>query len=825
MKCKLNAEKKIFIELHNNRSIGIEQTWSCETDGKTVPVSDLALKSCREIPYPASTLELVEQSDYGLLCEYFYSAGEFFSMSAVVTNTGKTAQRLRWRQRFFGLPTADGIFTPTMNGFRELADNSEEIYRAEYRGEIPFEDPRTLSIPMASYLSAATDFGCTLCAHIETPISPFLCRIEPRNKQIILERVILDLQPGETQVLRHYMVTHQGCWRSGLAWVREKFSRFFMLSNKQLIERTHGCFIYSNVANEELCRKFQQEGVKNLEIHYTYPFFGKYVPEEENWISQIDDKWNAIKKTTDPRAPAEDSSYQEIKNYLSGVMKVNMNKQRVSDFIRRLKNHGIQSFLYFMPSECWEFFAKREFPEAIYTNPDGTLAVTWKDHLQLKTAPASRWWYYICRQLEGMLDLYPEADGIFIDQSALDRDNYFVCKITAQLAKIAAQRGKICYWNGPYLVELIEHAVGMLAESGPVYGEMIKYLTIGDKVCCGLGFSEPQFQRNLINGLWPPAPSQMHMRKFRVADEDAHCLPIPEELEELQKRYRYLYELYQGKTWLLEAHALKTSAGVQSNIFQRPEGDYLVALTIPGHSYKSGAALRQVEITVRAKDLAKVKAVYWRSPDLGCEQYAVNWKSEKNEIRIMLPWVGSAGVLWLAFTKQKASALPKSSPNDARGGTAVQRVFSFSISMLGIIHTGNMDDVTNGLKTMAPLPPIPRRKVFLNNQEVGLLRSANSRNWHYSGIWDPFGEINYSEIAKTLKSENELRIEPDGEQDFFKVRDINMNVVLTNGKIIHSLPVSETFSSCAHELAEGIINSPIRITIRFSPTDLKWLEG
>jgi hypothetical protein len=224
-----------------------------------------------------------------------------------------------------------------------------------------------------------------------------------------------------------------------------------------------------------------------------------------------------------------------------------------------------------------------------------------------------------------------------MDQSALDRNNYAVCQITDRLAKIAAERGKLCYWNGPYLVELIEHTVGMLAESGPTEGELIKYLTIGNKVCCGLGYSEPQYQRNLINGLWPPAPSQMHARKFRVADESAGFIPIPRELEELHKKYMYLYELYPGKTWMLEPHPVRVKEGLPVNIFKRPNGDYLVPLMSPSHSLKNGAFLKDIEVIVRASDLGKIKGVYARTPDVEGRQFSVPWKFKNNEIKVTLP--------------------------------------------------------------------------------------------------------------------------------------------------------------------------------------------
>ena len=495
MKCRFNPDKKnIGIEFRDGQSIDIEQHWDKETDLKRLPLETQMMKSARELPFPSATLEWSEQcKSENLLFEYSLTSminplaaeGQYLSFSVTVTNSGHDTRCLHLQQKISGLPLGGKMFAPSAKGIYEMTKAKKNAPVVGYRAAHDFDDC-FLSIPMVSFLEEADDIGYTFCAHIEMPVPPFICRVD--GSQVLLERKVLDLRPGESRTVRHYLIRHTGCWRSGLAWVREKFSKFFMLADNALAEKTHGCFIYSNVADKKLCDQFVKEGVKDLEIHFTLPFFGKYVPEEEAWIPMLDDKWNAIKKTTDPAAPAEDAPYQDIKRYMSGVVKANMTKARVAEFIHRLKSLGIQSFIYFMPTEGWEFFVRWEYPEAVYRNTDGSPSVTWKDHNQLNSSPQTRWGHYICRQLEGLLDMYPEVDGIFMDQSALDRNDYTVCQITDRLAKIAAERGKLCYWNGPYLVELIEHAVGMVAESGPMGGGIDKVLDHRQQGLLWIGF-------------------------------------------------------------------------------------------------------------------------------------------------------------------------------------------------------------------------------------------------------------------------------------------------------------------------------------------------
>ena len=91
----------------------------------------------------------------------------------------------------------------------------------------------------------------------------------------------------------------------------------------------------------------------------------------------------------------------------------------------------------------------------------------------------------------------------------------------------------------------------------------------------------------------------------------------------------------------------------------------------------------------------------------------------------------------------------------------------------------------------------------------------NYRTWHPgTGIGLP------NDILSFLKEENELVVEPAGPADFFKLRNLQMSITLADGRTIRAEPVHAAYSSCAGPLAEGVIGSPMRITIRFP----RWKE-
>jgi hypothetical protein len=347
----------------------------------------------------------------------------------------------------------------------------------------------------------------------------------------------------------------------------------------------------------------------------------------------------------------------------------------------------------------------------------------------------------------------------------------------------------------------------MLAEAGAVQGEMIKYLTIGNKVCCGMGTSERQYQRNLLNGLWPSAPSLLYEERFRYDDDPATFIALPAEAADLHRRYMYLYQLYPGKVWYLGAHALEAPAGLQANIFQRPDGDYLVPLIAPGRTMASGADSSPVRVTVRIPDAAAIKGVYARTPETPGRQFAAAWSTAPGSVEIRLPWLGSAALVWISKSVQPGGAAPAPPPAAAKAGqAAASPVMAASIRCEGIVSTGAVLRV----KTTAPMPALPLRKCRLNGHELGLLSTRNYRSWHGGvGIGVPVTILSF------LKQENELVIEPAGPQDFIAIRNLVLSITLADGRTIASEPVRQAYCSYAGPAATGVIGSPLRIPLRF----------
>jgi hypothetical protein len=574
-------------------------------------------------------------------------------------------------------------------------------------------------MPLACLYSEEKDIGLTVASSFEGLIDPFLLSLAPDG--LTISRTILTVPAGQTRGVTCFLAAHAGCWRPSLGWARERFPRHFYLPDPGLRE-TQGCFVYSRTAGPDLVRRWRDDGVRQLEIHMMYSHLGKYVPLEEPWLQMIDDRWSAVKRTTDPAAPREDAPYQEIKDYMHSVNPPKTTREAVRSFIARAHARGVRCFNYFQPTEAWEFFVDDACPEAVLHEPDGSPKLTWYDHVQLNCLPETRWGQYLVDQLEGVLAMYPTLDGIFMDQAADDDESYRVKRMTDILAGIVESRGKWCWWNGPYMVELVEHAIGMLAEGGSIQGEMLKYLSIGDKGACGLGTLERQYQRNLVNGLWPSAPSMTKAGPFTMSDADATDVPVEKELSTLHRSYMPLFELFRGKIWVLEPRPVELPPGLQGNLYRLPGGDLLAAVIDPSQSTYRPAFRTEVQVRLRCRGIAPVKAVYALSPDFG-GRFALPFKKKGTVLQTTLPRLRSAVLLHLATGGVHTSVMGGWHWRAGQAGAPRLRIDNWDSGVRSV-------DVTAGKKTTrVRVAPGSSREVRLPAPRVARGSAAARLGW------------------------------------------------------------------------------------------------
>ena len=802
---KMDGEYKNLYVGHEKGSFNLTNDWSVYKGSGSI--SGRTVKNVKKSLVPYERLSWTEEYNGGnLTIDYMLkNKSGHIDMSAVVTNTMSDRMWLEWTQELGGFKV-NSVFSPTSKNIYTAKDKPCTVgYKFESHGS------HSACIPMFSALNKSDDVGISIIGHVERPIPPFGVDIDINKNKIVLKRRAIGVEKNNSVEIRNYYVIHEGCRNPGLAFLREKFEDFFYLPKREMA-KDHGCFTYMKVADEKLMDYMVDEGIKYLELHYVWEHLGKYVPDQETWTNALDEKWSWLKHADEPGVPDEEASSEAVTEFMRGKVARDNSVDMMKKYIKDLKARGIGTYHYFQPTESWEFYANTYYPDSVLRRDDGHQMVTWFDHVQMDCTPKTRWAKYLERQLEMLMELYPDLDGIFMDQSAEEwkEESYSVADITAHFGEKLRKMGKYCYWNGPYQVELTEYAIGFLAEGGSLQAEKIKYLTMGNKLCCGMGTSEIQYQRNLINGLWPSTPSNQLMHGgYMLKDEPMELREMKELHVELHRRYMPIYQrLFKGKRWSLESHCLTVPEGFEGNLFEigidYNEG-YAVPLIRAGTSFKDGLYKENTTVKIMASKVPGVAGAYLLTPELG-GVYELDYTKNGNEIIVDIGWFGSAGVIWLPNEKQKTDVFNEEIKTGHRTIKPEGKVMSSFIAFEGVVRQGWKGG--HLIKTGAKVKPIPERKVKFNGIS-GKMWTRNYKSWHtlYTISLPPESYDNLQDI-------NELVIEPDGTDDFFKLRNLSLTIVLGSGEVICGMsPKDQIYSSCEHPDAEGIIGNPVRIPI------------
>jgi hypothetical protein len=522
-----------------------------------------------------------------------------------------------------------------------------------------------LSMPIATVYHPDENRGMTFFGDFEIPIQRMsvTCDHERDPGNLKISRTHLRIEPDGSVETSLHVGEHEGDWRPALGLVRRRFPDFFFTKNSEM-EELFGAFVFStSIPLEEYVRRWKEEGVKAIEVHYTYPFLCKFIPTEEPFVRAMDDVWSYAKFDSLPDIPSQDASYDVIKLYIDRTALRDGSVEAIRSYLRVLKKHGLKSFMYFQPSEPWERFARKYYPDYLIRDAHGDDEPVWFENIVANPYPEGEFGKYIIEQFKQLLDLFPEMDGIFLDEACYDqldfshddgfsvengklgyRMGYAICKLTQLLCRLARERGKMIWWNGPYQIEIAREADGMMAEGGGMQGESIQYLTIGNKPTCCLVYNERQLKRNLVLGLLPTAPSFAVTGVYRLVQEMPTDPRVDPESVDLHRRFHPLFEHLKGKTWVLSPRPLSLPEFLDGNIFQVPSGDYVVTLVSMQQSTRSNAFFWDVPVSVQLPDSGEILGVSIRLAEEE-QSFTLPYERDGQAIKVRIPRFRSAGVL------------------------------------------------------------------------------------------------------------------------------------------------------------------------------------
>jgi len=489
-----------------------------------------------------------------------------------------------------------------------------------------------ISIPMITLYEPGHDTGITYYKPFEvkapamdyriTNIRDF--NIENQNG-LEVETRHLAVYPGKYAHVSIGMFIHEGDWRPALGRMLGLYPDYFKVhtNNPASIDGPMVCGVFDarSPLTQPVVDKLKALDFTWEEVHAYFPCYGCYQPDEEEW-------WSVLK--------------MEIPE---GAVKVS--RKTIHEHIRLLKKNGVKAYIYWQPGECFEPFAREKFKDCMVVDKDGSSINGWMNCVFMNYDTGTRWGRYILDQAFRLVDEYPEADGLFLDnlvyrfcdfsrQDGLTALQNRPCSkltfayddILAKLTDEMHSRGKGIMCNGALNIELARFVDSIMGETDPSLLGYLQYLSINKPlVLLDYDISESAMWPCLLAGAFPA----LNMPK---GTGDGHSF---KEKEEIFRIYLPLLQPLKGRRWVLSAHPLVLPKQVKGNIFSLADGSYAVTMLPVSGSVRSPEGLKDFDIVLNLdKDICKSlkHAVSLRADDCSTNYLPVTLQDDGLHVRV-----------------------------------------------------------------------------------------------------------------------------------------------------------------------------------------------
>jgi hypothetical protein len=520
--------------------------------------------------------------------------------------------------------------------------------------------------PAASLLSASAATGLTVSSPIDEHTQGFDIEFSAVGGPFVARRE-LRAEPGRDLRTVFRFSIHRPDPRSALRAIREHYLNAVRAHDPRAIE-INGSFLWTPLAAPEQVRQWRAQGIRWVEVIFTAPFIGEFTPSKNPWSPTIDDLWMWEKLT--PVAPSPTAGFAPIRAFLERRIPPWMTFDRVREFIRTLHKNDIRAFLYFQPSTAWSVYALDRFPRDVARDTAGDVIPDWLEQIAMNPRPGGEWARHLEEQFRGLLDSYPEADGIFMDQSHFDFPDYAhddgvtlrgnrpayrmgiaIREMTQRLVEMARSKGKMVWWNGPWMAEMGAPGDGHLSEASESI-EALQYFGLGNKPITTGAAAIDSYDRVLLAGAQPAAPIlSTIMLSHRYAKEvPASAAPPSEELA-LFEQYKPLFEAVRKREWLLEPNVVEVPEGFEANAFRNPDGDYVFPI-VTSHAEPGTGWRFDVPVKIRLAEASQIRSALLVTPDCATGA-AVKLQRTGKALRLTLARHRRASVIILSKTRER----------------------------------------------------------------------------------------------------------------------------------------------------------------------------
>ncbi len=487
----------------------------------------------------------------------------------------------------------------------------------------PFVYRRNLTIPLLTLYNTYSNIGLSIVPLFEFPKPKLTMTIDPPNIIILFKNLMLD---GRGRVkIGLYLAPHKGDWRPGLEFILNRYPQYFYpaIENTKIGEGYYYLSLpYENEINIENLKTY---GVRWTEIHHHFPFYGLYAPDLKRWNSNID-------TDTIPIIIRE-----------KGMGKKTIGYQTINDLIDIWHKNEIQTYLYFQAFEAWHQYAEKYFISDIARDRSGINLPAWQYCTLMNPDPATPWGKYILIQAEKIIKKYPDADGVFYDRmDYMDYDfshqdgitmidgkpaytlGFALEKMNDTIFNIFHRNKKGIWGNGPSSIEVCKDLDGIMTEGGYKNLYRSQYMALTRPIIY-LPYdivpdaTEEKLKNCLLCGAFPS-----------VTYGDSIC-------RKLDEKYRPLFDVLKGRTWVLSPNPITISDKHQANIFRTSSGDYAAVIISPEKSQLYNSFEYNLPVTVTLPDANKITAAYLISGDwTGIHELKL--KRTKTHIDLTIPY-------------------------------------------------------------------------------------------------------------------------------------------------------------------------------------------
>jgi len=413
--------------------------------------------------------------------------------------------------------------------------------------------------------------------------------------------------------------------RCGLKYMLDAYPEYFMGAS---IQDTSDPGLFSPIYpwdDEHQLMALKARGVKTGELHGYFPFYGLYAP--------VPSEWELIM----------DSDRMPIAAWESGAAVINRNSyQRTRTLNNLAQGLDIHTYLYFQPFEAWYQYADKYFPGDIARDSSAKTYSAWRLCRLMNPDPPSAWGRQVINQARELLRRYPNCDGIFWDRMDYGHYDYnhddgvtmvngktpymlgfALEKINNSVFEIFHGAGKVILGNGPTSLEVCRDLDGVVAEGNLETLEKLQYLGLVRPIIYLPYDSTPEkteekLKNCLLCGAFPS-----------VTYGDSTC-------QKLDEKYRALFEILKGRTWVLTPDPIMVPDQYRSNIFRTRDGDYAVVVISPDKSQLDNSFEYNIPMTVNLPEVKEITNIYLLSGDW-TGIYEIKFKRHENLIEFLIP--------------------------------------------------------------------------------------------------------------------------------------------------------------------------------------------